>query len=170
MTPKQKQREKTRKQVFQLRLLGFNRAQVAEQMNLSIVTVDRYYYRELKLARPNLPDKEEFIRELNAAQEKRIRELWSTVMDKGAERIDRIRALHELREEESLLIRKGQLSGILPKEGPLALFQQNIQNNVVNKKYTLADAFKEVYGDLDKNISKKASQQVSIEYSEKEEE
>lgn len=151
--PKNPPDPKIVEQAYKLRLLGFSRIDVADQLRISVRTADKYYYSELKKRVPNKPDKEEYIRELDAAQAKRVQQLWDMALDKGTSKRDRLRALQLLQEEDTLNIRKGQLAGILPKEGPLALFQQN--NTMIKaegSKYTFADAFKELYGGNDKKI------------------
>jgi hypothetical protein len=144
---------KIMKQVFNLRLMKFDKQTVAEQFNISPRTVDKYYYIELKKRRPPPADKEAFINELNAAQEKRVSELWTIASDSKLGKRERLQAYKLLQDEEDLAIHKGQLIGLLPKEGPLALFQQNNTSITSDGKvYSLSDAFREVYGGTDKKI------------------
>lgn len=151
----QKELKERRLKVQELKTVGYTLEKIADTLQVTYRTIanDVKVLKQQAMEGEKQIDQWEVIAELSDKQKRRIRILWQIALDKLATRSERLKALAHLHNEDELYIKRAQIAGILPKDSPMIAIQNNMQ---VEGTYTLADAFKETYGD---QIAQKPIQQ-----------
>lgn len=109
---------KRRMREYELVLMGETQRHIAEMMGLDIRTIEK----DLSVVREAGGKKyslQQMLGKMNDYDEKsmrRMRELWKIVIGAKSTNDEVIRALKELRKEDTEAIKREQIAGILPKE------------------------------------------------------
>ena len=150
---KQREVEELKDRALELCVMGYTQAQIAIQINRTQRQVANYLKdRKIKIGNQEIIESaKEKIAQLKENQAKRIRNLWSIALDKGATQHVRLKALGQLKEEDDMFIKRGQLAGILKPDGPVVAIQSNTQ---IEQHYTITDAFAELHPELVDNFNK----------------
>jgi len=107
-----------RKRVMDYISRGMGLQETADSLGVDIRTISR----DLDLVRAKLakeylkPNMIERVAQLNNAQNRRVKRLWTIILDKSSSKRDIINALSQVREEEKLQVKKDQILGVLPRD------------------------------------------------------
>jgi len=140
------EREKLKDQVMSMIVTGYTHREIARSLGITERTIINYVHSRtdeaIKEMRGNV---DEQIAAMEINKKKRIKELWTIVIDPVSKTKDKSKALQLLQNEEVLDIKRRQLVGYLPPEAPAVAIQNT---NVVEGSTTIADSIRRLHPEL----------------------
>lgn len=152
-TLKSEEKKKRAEQITDMVLTGYSYENIAHKLGVSRRTIIRDVQENRKqiIKEMSMPVEEQ-IAQLEAAKNRRIKHLWTTVLDPKSSRGDKHKAIQLLQNEEQLEIKRKQLIGYLPPEAPSVAIQNT---NVIEGVTTIADSIRRNYPELINRFKKK---------------
>ena len=148
-----KERDQRMRQVLDLMITGYTQEEIANQLGVTRMTVvkDIDRGREELMEQMRL-DTERTIAQMQAERNKRVKQMWTIVLDPKSTKSERGKALQLLQEEEKMDIKKRQLVGVIPQDAPAVAIQNN---NMVEGVTTIADSIRRKHPELIEKFKQK---------------
>jgi len=140
------EREKLKDQVMDMVLTGYSQRAIAHKLDIGLRSVVNYVRDRKHEAIEEMRDTaEEQMAEMEIAKRKRMKKLWTIVLDETSKAGDRNKAIQLLQQEDILTIKRKQIIGLLPAEAPVVAIQNN---NMIEGVTTIADSIRRQFPEL----------------------
>jgi len=140
------EREKLKDQVMDMVLTGYSQRAIAHKLDIGLRSVVNYVRDRKHEAIEEMRDTaEEQMAEMEIAKRKRMKKLWTIVLDETSKAGDRNKAIQLLQQEDILTIKRKQIIGLLPAEAPIVAIQNN---NMIEGVTTIADSIRRQFPEL----------------------
>jgi len=125
---------------------GYTQRDIAHKLGITRRTVCRYVDENrkeiIKELRGDVPEQ---IADMETINRKRVKNLWIIALDNKQSSSDRTSAIALLQKEEVLSVKRKQMVGLLPQDGPAVAIQNT---NVVEGVTTIADSIRRLHPEL----------------------
>ena len=154
------EREKLKEQVSDMIVTGYTHTYIARKLGIGRKTINRWFENDRKETLKQMQaTAEEQIALMEKAKKKRLKVLWTTVLDPKSSKMEKNGAIKLLQNEEVLDIKRRQMVGLLPKDEPEIAIQNT---NVVEGVTTIADSIRRIHPELVDKFSKNKMKVIDI--------